>query len=303
MSTIGEPAVSIAAASPYAREREIAIAAVIEAGLVVRRYYDRADTATYTKDDGSAVTDADLASDQVLRAILTQHFPDDPILTEEGLDESDRLSSSRCWIADPIDGTEQFIRRTGDFDVLLALAVDGRPAVVAGFNPPTGLLCAAEIGQGAWVRDDAEPTLRRLHLTPVAETAAPQLATSVWFGAPLNRALVERIGRRFNSDAIEPVATGFSPRVFLAAQSPDAYLGIKPGDEQTMGWEWDFATADLFIREAGGLVSNLAGDPYRYNKPVPRSRNGLLAARDPRTHGRLLTAVLAERAPDGSFPP
>lgn len=294
---------SITATSTYSREREVAIAAVSEAGLVVRGLYDRADTATYTKDDGSAVTDADLAADQVLRTILTQHFPDDPILTEEGLDESNRLSSSRCWIADPIDGTEQFIRRTGDFDVLLALVVDGRPVVVAGFNPPTGLLCAAEIGQGAWIRDDAEPTLRRQHLTPVAEGAPAQLATSVWFGAPQNQALVEHIGHRFNSAAIETVATGFSPRVFLPDWSPDAYLGIKPGDDQTMGWEWDFATADLFIREAGGLVSDLAGEPYRYNKPVPRSRNGLIAARDPRTHGRLLAAVLAERGPDGSFPP
>ena len=295
--------VSMSASSTYARERDIAIAAVTEAGHVVRGFYERADAATYTKDDGSAVTDADLASDRVLRAILTEHFPGDPILTEEGLDESDRLSSSRCWVADPIDGTEQFIRRTGDFDVLLALIVDGRPVVAAGFNPPAGLLCAAELGQGAWVRDDAEPTLRRLRLTPVVDTAPAQLATSVWFGAPRNRALVERIGHRFNSAAVETVSTGFSPRIFLPAGSPDAYLGIRPGDDQTMAWEWDFATADLFIREAGGLVSDLAGEPHRYNKPVPRSRNGLIAARDPRTHRKLLGAVLAQRAPDRSFPP
>lgn len=293
----------MSASSTYAQERDIAIAAVTEAGRVVHEFYERADTATYTKDDGSAVTDADLESDRVLRAILTEHFPDDPILTEEGLDESDRLSSSRCWIADPIDGTDQFIRRTGAFDVLLALIVDGRPAVAAGFNPPAGLLCAAEVGQGAWVRDDAEPTLRRLCLTPVADTAPAQLATSVWFGAPQNRALVERIGHRFNSAAIETISTGFSPRIFLSAGSPDAYLGIRPGDDQTMAWEWDFATADLFIREAGGLVSNLAGEPHRYNKPIPRSRNGLIAARDPGTHRKLLAAVLAERAPDQSFPP
>ena len=60
--------------SPYARERAFAIEAVLAAGAVVRDLYDRAAAETYTKDDGSAVTDADLASDQILRQMLAEHF-------------------------------------------------------------------------------------------------------------------------------------------------------------------------------------------------------------------------------------
>jgi 3'-phosphoadenosine 5'-phosphosulfate (PAPS) 3'-phosphatase len=301
MSPIGAPRRPVAHGSPYAHELEIAIVAVTEAGRLVHDFYERTDAAIYTKADGSSVTDADLAADRVIRQTLATHVPNDPILTEEGRDERARLTSSRCWIADPIDGTDQFIRRTGAFDVFLALVVDGRPVVVAGYNPPSGLLFAAEAGQGAWISDEARPELRRCTLAPGSDPARPRLATSVWFGAPGNQALVERIGQRVDAATIETITIGFSPRMFLAGSSIDAYLGIRPGTDQTMGWEWDFAVADLFLREVGGMVSDLSGNPHRYNKPMPRSRNGLVVARDPVTHQRVLAAVAAERDPDRSF--
>jgi myo-inositol-1(or 4)-monophosphatase len=61
-----------------------------------------------------------------------------------------------------------------------------------------------------------------------------------------------------------------------------------------MAWEWDFAMADLFIHEAGGVVTDLAGQLYRYNQADPRARNGLIAARDPATHTRLRKAIHQE---------
>jgi myo-inositol-1(or 4)-monophosphatase len=301
MTTTGAARGPAAGNSTYASELNVAIMAVTEAGRLVRDLYERADTATYTKADGSSVTDADLASDRVIRQTLAIHFPDDPILTEEGRDERARLTAHRCWIADPIDGTDQFIQRTGAFDVFLALVVDGRPVVVAGHNPPSDLLFAAETGQGAWISDGTGPELRRYTLAATDAPTRLRLATSVWFGAPGNRAIVERIGQRANATAIETITVGFSPRLFLNDSTIDAYLGIRPGADQTMGWEWDFAVADLFLREAGGMVSDLSGDPHRYNKPHPRSRNGLLVARDPATHHRLLAAVTAERDDAGSF--
>ncbi|MDQ3693700.1 MAG: 3'(2'),5'-bisphosphate nucleotidase CysQ [Chloroflexota bacterium] len=280
--------------SAYARELDVAIIAATGAGRIVRDYYDAASARTYEKGDGSLVTDADLASDRLIRDILAAHFPDDPILTEEGQDDPGRLTHARCWIADPIDGTEQFIQRTDDFDVLIALAVNGRPVVAAGVNPPTGLLCAAEHGQGAWLRDPAERALQPFSLQPRDDGDPARLATSVWFGAPGNAPLVAAVRRRFSSSRQEALKIGFTPRIFLPSRAIDAYLGIRTGDDQAMGWEWDFATADLFIHEAGGLVTDLSGEPFRYNKPLPRNTNGLVAARDPATHQRLLSAVRTE---------
>lgn len=286
----------VSAPRPYERELAVAIDAVTDAGRLVSDFYDRGATVTHTKQDGSSVTEADLASDQLLRRRLAAHFPDDPILTEEGMDDPARLASARCWIADPMDGTDQFIRRTGDFDVLLALVVAGRPVVAAGLNPPTGFLCAAAMGDGAWIRDQEQSELRPCKLDEELAPEPIRVATSIWFGAPENRHLIERIAQRVGAASVKTVNIGFSPRILLASSGIDAYLGIRAEESQAMGWEWDFATADLFIREAGGMVSDLSGEPHRYNKPTPRSLNGLIAARNPRTHQGLVEAVQAERA-------
>ena len=278
----------------YRPELEAAVLAATQAGRAVRDLYDRATAASYAKADGSPVTDADLASDRLIRAALGERFPDDPILTEEGIDDPARLVSPRCWIVDPIDGTDQFIRRTGEFDVLVALVVDGRPVVAAGYQPSTALLCAAVRGAGSWTQRDGEATRRPLRLEPVPPGAPPRLASSVWFGAPANLTLLTRAAERVGATPPETQDTGFSPRLFLPGRGCDALLGLRAGDDQTMAWEWDFAVADLFIHEAGGVVTDLRGTPHRYNKPRPSNDGGLLAAVDPRTHERLLEAVRPE---------
>lgn len=276
----------------YPDEIDAAVAATLAAGAVVREIYDEATAATYEKSDGSPVTDADLAADRIIREILAQRFPDDSILSEEGQDNERRLTSSRCWIVDPVDGTEQFIQRTGEFDILVAFVDDGRPVAVAGYQPTTGILVTATEGGGAWVRQ-GDGAAQRMCFAPAGDQ--PRLATSKWFGAPENAALVRSIADRLGIAPGRPAVTGFSPRMFLAPRALDAMIGIRPGDDQTMASEWDFAVADLVFHEAGGVVTDLAGQQFQYNKAVPRNLGGLIAAADPATHERIANAVQAER--------
>lgn len=273
---------------PYARELDAAIEAVVEAGAVVRDLYDRSAAATYEKSDGSPVTDADLAADRVIREVLGRRFPGDAILTEEGRDTSDRLSKSRCWIVDPVDGTEQFILRTGEFDVLVALIENERPVAVAGFQPVAETLVYATFGGGAWVQVSSA-TPRRVKYRPV--DGQPRLATSRWFGAPGNARILGSVARRLGISPGEVVNTGFSPRMFLEPRQFDVMIGVRDEENQTMASEWDFAVADLIIGEAGGVTTDLQGRPYRYNKPVPTNDGGLIAATDPTTHERVLSAI------------
>ncbi len=221
----------------HERELDTAVAAATAAGRVVRDMYDRAAAATYEKADGSPVTDADLAADRVIRDVLAERFPDDPILTEEGADDPTRLASDRCWVVDPIDGTDQFVRRTGEFDVLVALVAGGLAVVAAGYQPVAGLLCAAARHLGAWTRRDGEAERVPIRFEPVAAEAPPRLATSVWFGAPGNLDLLSRVARRLEAAAPEVDATGFSPRLFLPPRPHDAMVGIKPGSDGSMAWE------------------------------------------------------------------
>ena len=267
---------------------DAAVAAALAAGAIAREFYDGETAATYAKGDGSPVTDADLAADQAIRTVLTDRFPTDAILSEEGQDDDRRLTNSRCWIVDPIDGTEQFIQRTGEFDVLVALAENGRPVAVAGYQPTTRLLLTATKDGGTWMRS-GDSAWQRVRLEPAGDRL--RIGTSKWFGAPGNAAIMESVANRLGAVLEEPAVTGFSPRMFLAPRAVDVMIGVRPGTDQTMASEWDFAVADLAFHEAGGMVTDLSGQQFRYNKPVPHNLGGLLAAADPSSHARVLAAL------------
>jgi myo-inositol-1(or 4)-monophosphatase len=275
----------------YRGDLDGAITAALTAGAIVREFYGGDTAATYAKGDGSPVTDADLAADRAIRDVLTDRFPNDAILSEEGQDDVRRLTNSRCWIVDPIDGTEQFIQRTGEFDVLVALVENGRPVAVAGYQPSNRLLITATKDGGAWVRSD-ESAWRQVRLEPAGNRV--RLGTSKWFGAPENAPIIESVANRLGAELEQPAVTGFSPRMFLAPRVIDVMIGVRPGTDQTMASEWDFAVADLVFHEAGGMVTDLSGQQYRYNKPVPHNLGGLLAAADPASHARVLDALQHE---------
>jgi 3'-phosphoadenosine 5'-phosphosulfate (PAPS) 3'-phosphatase len=276
----------------YRGELDAAIAAVLAAGAIVRDFYDGEMAATYVKGDGSPVTDADLAADRAIRDVLKHRFPDDAILSEEGQDDNRRQTNSRCWIVDPVDGTEQFIQRTGEFDVLVALVENGRPVAVAGYQPTARLLIAGTKGGGAWMRS-GESAWQRVRLEPAQDPL--RLGTSKWFGAPSNAAIVESVAARLGAVLADPAVTGFSPRMFLAPRDIDVMIGVRPGTDQTMASEWDFVVADLVFHEAGGIVTDLAGQQFRYNKSAPNNLGGLIAAVDPSSHARVVAALQHER--------
>lgn len=283
---------------PWERETEAATDAAIAAGRAIAEFYDRASAETYTKADGSPVTDADLASDRIIRDILAVRFPTDAVLTEEGADDDARLAADRCWIVDPLDGTAQFVARTGEFDVRLALVVDGRPVVAVVYRPIDRLLYAAALKEGAWFSHDGER--RELRFVPVEDDRPPRLATSIWLGASTSLEALARVAAGVGAEPPTVAPTGFGPHDFAPpVRRVDAILGFGREAEGITAWEWDFAPADLIVHEAGGRFTDVQGAVHRYNKPLTRNVGGLLAAADPTTHDRLLAALQSERRPGG----
>jgi myo-inositol-1(or 4)-monophosphatase len=273
--------------SPFADELSVMLATMRDASAVVRDLYDRAAASIYEKQDGSPVTDADLASDRIIRAALGERFPDDAILTEEGVDDEARLACSRCWIVDPVDGTQQFVDRTGDFDVLMALAVDGRPVIAGSIQPPTGVVCLAAVGHGAWI--DEGTGWRKVWFGPPA--TGPVVATSHWFGAPENLEVVIDIAREIGGSLAPTTDIGLTPRQFLDGDPIDVLIGLRTAGGQFMAHEWDAAAADLFLAEAGGLVTDLDGAVPCYNRRHPHLDRGLVVAVDRTLHARALDAT------------
>ena len=285
--------------APFHKELEVAIVAALAAGSVVRDLYDRAAAASYEKGDGSPVTDADLAADKVIRTYLSSAFPHDALLTEEGQDDTARLSNSRCWIVDPIDGTEQFIQRTGEFDILIALVIDGYPVVGVGYQPTTGTLVYASKEGGAWVkRGDASPE----RLSNEEPPGRPRIATSKWFGAPGNLEILAATAARLGVEPLPPGVTGFAPRIFLEPRLHDAMVGIRAEGPQDMAHEWDFCAADIVIAESGGKTTDLAGNRYRYNKERAVNDGGFVVAATAAAHAQVLAALQEEGRARGLLP-
>jgi len=271
------------------QELETAVEAAREAGAIIKRFYDRVDAALYTKSDGSPVTDADLAADAAIRAVLRERFPGDALLTEESGDDLARLSAERCWIVDPLDGTDQFVARTGQFDVFIALIVAGRPVVGVALHPPSGLICLAAAGVGAWV--EREGRREPLVFAPVERGMPVRLVTSVWYGVPDSLPALTRVNEELGGEGEPPIIrTGLNPRDWLKEhRTHDALAGLVPG--VMSGGEWDLAAPDLIVNEAGGVYTDARGTLHRYNKPDPRNGGGLAIAVDSVTHQRLLTAL------------
>ena len=105
-------------------ELDIAIKAAKKAGEAILEIYHE-DYKKFTKNDDSPITDADLKSNEVIKKILSQ--TEHEILSEEDKDDLNRLSKEMIWIVDPLDGTSDFIDKTGEFTVMISLIKNKKP--------------------------------------------------------------------------------------------------------------------------------------------------------------------------------
>ncbi len=138
-----------------------------------------------TKEDDSPLTQADRAAHDCIVAALEQLTPDIPVLSEEseGIPTEERLGWKRFWLVDPLDGTKEFIKKTGQFTVNIALIENGEPTLGVVLAPASDLEYFAARGSGAFKRlGQAEPQPIKISeadkakLREVIAAAKPKLA-------------------------------------------------------------------------------------------------------------------------------
>lgn len=201
------------------------------------------------KDDRTPVTDADRAVERQLRTLIGQHRPSDAILGEEYGTAGD---SARQWIIDPIDGTSNFLRGVPVWATLIALAVDGSPAVGVVSMPALGRRWWAARGLGAHTRD-IDGAERSIHVSHVSEVQDASIALS-----GIDR--FEAAGQLENYLAL-------TRRVWRTRDYSDAlpYMFVAEGVVDVAG-EYDLQTYDMaalfpIIEEAGGVMTSFEGEP------------------------------------------
>jgi 3'(2'),5'-bisphosphate nucleotidase len=265
----------------YQQELAVAEAAARRAGEIIMSSYRAGDARAETKADGSLVSQVDRAANVAIEDVLRGAFPGDAILSEEAPDDLGRLGHERVWIVDPLDGTRGFLAHTDDFCVHVALAVAGAPAVGVVYRPVTDAMYTAVAGQGAFVQiaGAAEPV--PLRVSQRAEVSDLRIGISRHHAPAVLLAWLEERGL-----AGRVVHSGASTKWMAVAEGTlDAVVTITATEK-----EWDTCAPELIVHEAGGVVGDGDGEPFRYNRRELDRKRGIVATNQA-CHAALLAAL------------
>lgn len=236
-------------------EIEILLDICREAGAAIMDVY-RGDIQVDTKQDKSPLTDADRASHNIIVKRLKEHFPEIPILSEEGRDIS--FEARNCWeqfwLVDPLDGTKEFIKKNGEFTVNIALIEENRPVLGVIYVPAKNLLYWGGEKQPAMLQTGFAPP------RPIqVRKADPQEGLTVVMSR--SHPSPELQNYLTGIRVADKLPTGSSLKFCVVAEGrADLY----PRLGSTM--EWDIAAGHAILEAAGGQVRKVDGGRLVYNK-------------------------------------
>ena len=245
-----------------------------DAGAAILRIYDSPEQVNViTKSDDTPVTAADHAAHDIIIAGLKRLTPDIPILSEESeqISFAERSQWPRYWLVDPLDGTKEFINRTGEFTVNIALIDHNEPVLGVVTVPVKKWAYVAAQGVGAFRIDAGQ--WQSISIRKAADKHLA-IAGSRRHGAER----LEPILQRMESAGIQVDMTsmGSSLKFCLIAEGKaDCYPRLGPTSE------WDTAAAQAVLHEAGGRVVDTAFQPLTYNRKESLLNPEFFALGDP----------------------
>jgi Archaeal fructose-1,6-bisphosphatase and related enzymes of inositol monophosphatase family len=241
-----------------------------EAGALLRGFYEKGVTAQY-KGDVDLVTEADKASEKLIRERLHAAFPAHGVYGEEGT--RDRLESEYRWYVDPLDGTTNFAHGFPAFCVLLGLerrrvglAANEDGEMVAGvtYDPLRDEMFVAEKGMGAWLNG------RQIHVSKVKTLQESLTATGFpsqkRHGSP-NIHFYQQITLR--SHGVRRAGAAGLDLAYVACGRLEGFweFNLNP---------WDTSAGVLLVEEAGGTMSHFDGSAFTLDSREVLATNGLV---------------------------
>ena len=223
-----------------------------------------ADLRVDTKPDRTPVTDADLAVEDAVRAVLQAQRPQDAVIGEERGGPS--AGAGRVWLLDPIDGTKNFLRGVPVWATLIALVENGEPVVGVISAPALRRRWWAATGEGAHTRD-RQGTSRAITVSGVGDLADAYLSTTdlgSWAQHRRRESYLSLVEATWESRAFGD----FWQHCLVAEGAID--LAAEP-----IVNPWDVAAVQVLVEQAGGRFTDLGG-VARYDGGTALSSNGLL---------------------------
>lgn len=266
-----------------ARELEVAVATARTAAALVLAVYHRAGSALRVDDKGGGdpVTEADYAANAWIVSELRRAFPDDAICDEEGQTAAAARAAARggrCWFVDPLDGTREFVGRSGEFAVMVGLALDGRPRL--------GVVCAPAWGRTfVGAADEAYELDDRGHRRPLRVTTA-ETAPRVVLSRLHRNAVVEAAAARLAAREVRECGSFGLKLLLVAAGEVDLFLHTGPGPKL-----WDGCAPQAIAEAAGATVSDAHGRRIDYHTDQLPLDQGMIVA-NPTLWQRALSTLI-----------
>lgn len=232
---------------------DLLVDAARQSGEIAAGYFGQSPEVWDKPDAQGPVTAADLAVNVMLKDRLTRARPDYGWLSEETEDDTSRLSRSRVFVIDPIDGTRAFINGSKDWAHSLAVVEDGQVTAAAVYLPMRDQMFAAGRGVGATLNG------ARIGVSETPDLGNPHVLTHK---ANMNA----KFWKNGRAPVMKPgFRSSLAYRLCLVAQGRfDAMLTLRPT------WEWDVAAGTLIVQEAGGFATEQSGGPVAFNNAHPQ---------------------------------
>jgi len=244
-------------------ETQLAIQAALEAGKTVMNVYSQEFSSTL-KNDNEPLTEADVKSNKIIQKIISDsgHL----ILSEESPDDKKRLAHKKIWIVDPLDGTSDFIKKTGEFTIMISLVEDHIPILGVIYWPTEKKLYLAQKGQGAFKSESG--IWSKLSVSNVSELENCRAVGSRYHISEIEHNLIKRLNiSQFTSKGsslkVADISSGNAELYFTTTNK------IK---------QWDTCASYCLITEAGGKMTDMFGNDLKYNTERLNHENGLLVS-------------------------
>ncbi|MBA4186586.1 MAG: 3'(2'),5'-bisphosphate nucleotidase CysQ [Planctomycetaceae bacterium] len=264
----------------FDKELLVALEAAGKAAKLIRKEYES--FAAIPDAPVSITTHVDKASQDLILKHLHAAFPADALCAEESIPGYDNIPKSgrRTWVVDPIDGTRGFAKKTGQFSVMIGLLADGMPVLGVVAEPAQDRITYAQIGNGCYCAV-GEETLTRCRVSKRAPGAL--VLTQSWAKPGQTSRPVEVLKP---AKVIETYSGGVK-----LAQIARGEADVYPNTYE-MFYDWDICAGHILVTEAGGKVTDLAGDSIVYRAEDFSQRKGLLATNGP-AHDEVLKKLAA----------
>ena len=244
-------------------ETNLAINSVIDAGKTVMKIYNQP-FETKIKSDNSPITEADIASNKIIQKIISTS--DYPILSEETKDNKKRLEKETVWIIDPLDGTSDFINKTGEFTIMIGLVRKQVPVLGIIYCPPQNTLYVAQQNQGSYQL--AGEKWSKMSVSTISDLTKSRTVYSRHHSEESERLFfkyikTKKLTKRGSSLKAIDVASGTSELYFTSTNK------IK---------QWDTCASYCLVKEAGGNMTDVYGNDLNYNTDDVNHQNGIIVS-------------------------